>query len=81
MSIRLPGLALLAGNFVIGLSILAPAGMIEPLATDLGVPLVSAGHLITGGAIVLCIGSPLVAWAASTADRRILLSLTLASCS
>lgn len=78
MSIRIPGLALLAGNFVIGLSILAPAGMIEPLASDLGVPLVSAGHLITGGAVVLCIGSPLVAWAASTADRRILLALTLA---
>ena len=79
MSYRLPGLALLAGNFVIGLSILAPAGMIEPLAADLGVTVVMAGYLVTGGAVALCIGSPLVAWAASTTDRRPLLSIALAA--
>lgn len=78
MSARFPALALLAGNFVIGLSILGPAGMIDPLASDLGISVAQAAFLITGGAVVLCIGSPLVAWATSTTDRRLLLSFTLA---
>lgn len=79
MSARFPTFALLAGNLVIGLSILGPAGMIDPLAADLGVTVGQAAFLITGGAVVLCLGSPLVAWATSTVDRRRLLSLTLAA--
>ncbi|WP_425665382.1 MFS transporter, partial [Escherichia coli] len=37
-----------------------------------------AGLLITFGAVVLCIGSPVSAWLTSTFDRRTLLSVTVA---
>jgi len=79
MTYRAAALALLAGNFIIGLSILAPAGMIDPLAADLRVTVREAAFLITGGAVILCIGSPLVAWGASTIDRRMLLAATMAA--
>ncbi|MCV0395060.1 MAG: MFS transporter [Rhizobiaceae bacterium] len=71
---RLAALSLLVGNLVIGLSILGPAGMIDPLASDLGVSVTRAAFLITGGAVVLCIGSPLVAAATATMDRKLLLA-------
>lgn len=79
MTARAAAFALLLGNFVIGLSVLAPAGMIDPLASDLGVGVSQAALLITFGAIVLCIGSPLVAWGVSTFDRRLLLATTMAA--
>ncbi|MGB3502055.1 MAG: MFS transporter [Mesorhizobium sp.] len=75
---RTAAFALLLGNFVIGLSIVGPAGMVDPLAADFGIAVASAAFLITGGAVVLCIGSPLVAWGTSTIDRRLLLSATMA---
>lgn len=68
----------MAGNFIIGLSIIAPAGIIAPLAADLAIPVTQAALVITIGAIVLCLGSPLAAWGASTVDRRTLLSAALA---
>ena len=77
-STRLASYALLFGNFVIGLSILAPTGMIADLAADLSVPVTQAAMLVTLGAIVLCIGSPLVAWATNGFDRRRLLAASLA---
>jgi len=70
--------ALMFGNFVTGVAVLAPAGMLNVLAAGLGVSIQQAGWLVTFGAVVLCIGSPLVAWATSTVDRRILLTATLA---
>lgn len=79
MTARTAAFALLMGNFVIGLSIIGPAGMIDPLAADFGISVASAAALITFGAIVLCIGSPLVAWGVSTFDRRILLASTMAA--
>ncbi len=69
---------LMLGNVVTGLSVLAPAGMLLQLSTDLGVTIRDAGLLITFGAIALCIGSPLTAWLTSRIDRRMLLALTLA---
>lgn len=66
------------GNFVTGVSILAPAGMLPELSQEFGVSIHEAGLLITFGAIVLCIGSPLAAWLTSRFDRRILLSVTVA---
>src|SRR5258708_17988371 len=54
--------ALMLGNFVTGTSILAPAGMLSGLSGGLDVTIRDAGILITFGAIVLCIGSPLAAW-------------------
>ena len=70
--------ALMFGNIVTGCSILAPAGMLIELAADLDITVHTAGLLVTFGAIVLCIGSPLTAWLTSRIERRTLLAFTLA---
>jgi DHA1 family inner membrane transport protein len=70
--------ALMLGNIVTGCSVLAPAGMLRELSDGLGVSITTAGLLITFGAIVLCIGSPLTAWLTSRIERRTLLTVTLA---
>ena len=70
--------ALMFGNIVTGCSILAPAGMLIELSSDLGVTVHTAGLLVTFGAIMLCIGSPLTAWLTSRIERRVLLTGTLA---
>ena len=76
-STRLPALTMMLGNFVVGVAILGPAGMLVELATGLSVSFRDAGLLMTFGAIVLCLGSPLVAWATTAIDRRKLLATTL----
>jgi predicted MFS family arabinose efflux permease len=70
--------ALMLGNIVTGCSVLAPAGMLSELSAGLDVTIRDAGLLITFGAIVLCIGSPLTAWLTSRIERRTLLTATLA---
>ena len=70
--------ALMLGNLVTGTSVLAPAGMLPELAAGLDVSIHTAGLLITFGALILCVGSPLTAWLTSRIDRRRLLALTLA---
>ncbi|MFL6793099.1 MAG: MFS transporter [Bradyrhizobium sp.] len=70
--------ALMLGNIVTGCSVLAPAGMLVELSDGLDVTIRAAGLLITFGAIVLCVGSPLTAWLTSRIERRTLLSVTLA---
>ena len=70
--------ALMFGNLVTGCSVLAPAGMLIELSSDLGVTVHTAGLLITFGAVMLCVGSPLTAWLTSSIDRRRLLVVTLA---
>ena len=70
--------ALMFGNLVTGSSILAPAGMLIELSSDLGITVHTAGLLVTVGAMVLCIGSPLTAWLTSRIERRTLLTVTLA---
>jgi len=67
------------GNFVTGVAILGPAGMLGDLAAGLGVTVRQAGLLITFGAALLCFCSPLVVWATSALDRRLWLSLSLAA--
>lgn len=62
--------ALLLGNFVIGTSIMGPSGMLGELSSDLGVSIRDAGLLITFGAAVLFICSPLSAWLTGRFDRR-----------
>src|SRR4051812_34966384 len=69
--------ALMLGNLVTGCSVLAPAGMLSELSSGLGVSIRDAGLLITFGAIVLCIGSPVTAWLTSRVERRTLLTATL----
>jgi predicted MFS family arabinose efflux permease len=68
---------LMLGNIVIGLSVLGPAGMLGQLADGLHVGIHDAGLLVTWGAVVLCIGSPLMAWLTTRMDRRVLLVGTL----
>jgi MFS transporter, DHA1 family, inner membrane transport protein len=70
--------ALMLGNIVTGCSVLAPAGMLPELSQALDVSIRTAGLLITFGAIVLCIGSPLTAWLTSRIERRTLFAVTLA---
>jgi predicted MFS family arabinose efflux permease len=70
--------ALMLGNIVTGCSVLAPAGMLSELSSGLAVTVRDAGLLITFGAIVLCIGSPVTAWLTSRIERRTLLTATLA---
>lgn len=70
--------SLMLGNIVTGCSVLAPAGMLPELSNALDVSIHAAGLLITFGAMVLCIGSPLTAWLTSRIDRRTLLGVTLA---
>jgi predicted MFS family arabinose efflux permease len=66
------------GNIVTGCSIMAPAGMLNELAESLDVSIRTAGLLITFGAVVLCIGSPVTAWLTGRIERRRLLTTTLA---
>lgn len=70
--------ALMLGNIVTGCSVLAPAGMLSELSGGLGVSIRDAGLLITFGAVMLCIGSPVTAWLTSRIERRTLLTVTLA---
>jgi MFS transporter, DHA1 family, inner membrane transport protein len=66
------------GNIVTGCSVLAPAGMLSELSGGLDVTIRDAGLLITFGAVMLCVGSPLTAWLTSRIERRTLLTATLA---
>src|ERR1700712_126057 len=68
---------LMLGNIVTGCSVMAPAGMLHELSEDLGVSIATAGLLITFGAIVLCVGSPVTAGLTSRIERRTLLTVTL----
>ena len=70
--------ALMLGNVVTGCSVLAPAGMLGELSSGLDVSIRTAGLLITFGAVVLCIGSPVTAWLTSRIERRTLLTATIA---
>lgn len=70
--------ALLSGNFITGLAVLAPAGMLPELSAGLGVSIREAGFLVTYGAVVLCIASPLVSWLTTRIGRRMLMTGTLA---
>jgi predicted MFS family arabinose efflux permease len=70
--------SLLLGNFVIGTSVLAPTGMLNELSASFGVSIRQASLLVTFGAVVMCIGSPLLAWWTSRIDRRLLLGSSLA---
>jgi predicted MFS family arabinose efflux permease len=52
--------------------------MLQELSGGLDVSIRTAGLLITFGAIVLCVGSPVTAWLTSRIERRRLLAVTLA---
>src|SRR5688500_20231695 len=63
--------ALLGGNFAIGCGVMAPAGVMNDLVDSLQIGPAVAGQLITGGAVVLPLGAPLLgARVAASARRR-----------
>ena len=77
MKSLLPRLALASGNFITGLAVLAPAGMLHELSNGLGVTIRDAGLLVTYGAVILCFGSPILSWLTTRIGRRLLLTGTL----
>jgi predicted MFS family arabinose efflux permease len=79
MTSFLPRFFLMTGNIAVGLAVLAPAGMLGELAAGLNVGVHDAGLLVTYGALVLCLGSPVMAWLTTRIDRRLLLVATLAA--
>ena len=54
------------------------AGLVADLTAGLNVTISDVGHLTTFGAVVLCVGSPLMVWATSEIDRHKLLIMALA---
>jgi DHA1 family inner membrane transport protein len=69
--------ALMLGNIVTGCSIMAPAAMLNELAGSLDVSIRTAGLLITFGAVVLCVGSPVTAWLTGRVERRLTATLAV----
>jgi predicted MFS family arabinose efflux permease len=69
--------ALLFGNFVIGTGVMIVPGTLSVLSQSLRVPVATAGHLISAGALLMCIGAPLFATLVAGWDRRKLLALSM----
>jgi MFS transporter, DHA1 family, inner membrane transport protein len=65
--------ALTFGNFIVGLCILLPTGMLVDLSQGLSVSVGTAGLMISLGAGVVCLSPPFVTWITSRMDRRTLL--------
>jgi predicted MFS family arabinose efflux permease len=72
-----PRWALLAGNFAIGCGIMASAGVLNDIVRSLQVSVALGGQLIGAAAVVMALGSPLLAGLLSGWDRRKLLVLAL----
>jgi DHA1 family inner membrane transport protein len=73
MTARPAAVSLMIGNFVVGTSVLAPTGMLNELASDVAGSTHAAGLLVTWGAVVMCVGSPVMSGVTSRVDRRTLL--------
>jgi predicted MFS family arabinose efflux permease len=74
LSYRFVPAALLLGNFVVGTSVVAPAGILIELSRDLDVSIPQASYLIVFGSALLCFASPLMSWITSSLDRRLALA-------
>jgi predicted MFS family arabinose efflux permease len=68
---------LLFGNFVIGTGVMAVPGTLNEISQDLAVSVASAGQLISTGALLMCLGAPLLAAVVAGWDRRRLLALAM----
>lgn len=74
--INLPLLALAIGAFAIGTTEFSPMGLLPNIAHDLGVSIPSAGMLITGYALGVMLGAPIVTlWFGGFAHRNALIFL------
>jgi predicted MFS family arabinose efflux permease len=67
---------LLFGNFVIGSGVMVVAGTLNELSSSLQVSVATAGQLISAGAVLMCLGAPLLAALVAGWDRRRLLALS-----
>ena len=70
--------ALLFGNFVIGTGVMTVPGTLNEISESLAVSVATAGQLITAGAVLMCLGAPLLAALVAGWDRRRLLALSMA---
>jgi predicted MFS family arabinose efflux permease len=69
---------LLFGNFVIGTGVMSVPGTLNEISTSLEVSVATAGQLISAGALLMCLGAPLLAALVAGWDRRRLLALSMA---
>lgn len=70
--------ALLFGNFAIGTGVMVVPGTLPELAASFSTSIAAVGQLITAGALVVCVGAPLLAGLVGGWDRRRLLAVSLA---
>ena len=75
----MPGVlwALLFGNFVIGTGVMVVPGTLNDISDSLLVSVPVAGQLISAGALLMCLGAPLLAAVVAGWDRRRLLALSM----
>jgi len=69
---------LLFGNFAIGTGVMVVPGTLPELAASFSTSIAAVGQLITAGALVVCVGAPLLAGLVAGWDRRRLLAVSLA---
>ena len=69
--------ALLFGNFAIGCGVMVTAGVLNDIVRSLQVSVALGGQLISAAAVVMALGSPLLAALLSGWDKRRLLVLAL----
>jgi predicted MFS family arabinose efflux permease len=69
--------SLLFGNFMIGTGVMVVPGTLNELSASLEVPVATAGQLISAGALLMCLGAPLMAAVVAGWDRRRLLALSM----
>ena len=73
MSLNLPLTALAAGAFAIGTTEFAPMGLLPVIAADLHVSIPTAGLLVTGYALGVLVGAPLLTLSTERVPRKWLL--------
>lgn len=69
--------ALLFGNFVIGTGVMVVPGTMNQISASLDVSVPVAGQLVTAGAIVMCLGAPVLASLVGGWERRRLLTASM----
>jgi predicted MFS family arabinose efflux permease len=69
--------ALLFGNFVIGTGVMIVPGTLSVISQSFRISVATAGQLISAGALLMCIGAPLLATVVAGWDRRKLLALSM----
>jgi predicted MFS family arabinose efflux permease len=68
---------LLFGNFVIGTGVMVVPGTLNEISSSLEVSVATAGQLISAGAVLMCLGAPLLAALVAGWDRRRLLAISM----